>query len=204
MPAVREHDPEPAPEAIRHALRDVVARCIYGVDVNPMAVELCKVSLWLEALEPGRPLSFLDDRILCGNSLLGTTPALIEAGIPDDAYKPLLGDDKDVLKAWRQHNASERKGQTTLRLDAGDPTQDAASLGRARAASARDRRRHPARRARPRERVRADHEFRASTSGCISPLTPGSPHITTPKHPGAARITTGVVRRAAAQRTRSA
>ena len=56
-----------------------------------MAVELCKVSLWLEALEPGRPLSFLDDRILCGNSLLGTTPALIEAGIPDEAFKPLLG-----------------------------------------------------------------------------------------------------------------
>ena len=51
-------DPEPAPEAIRHALRDVVSRCLYGVDVNPMAVELCKVSLWLEALEPGRRCPF--------------------------------------------------------------------------------------------------------------------------------------------------
>ena len=110
---------------IRRALRDVMSRCIHGVDVNPMAVELCKLSLRLEGLEPSRPLSFLDDRILCGNSLLGTTPALIEGGIPDDAYKPLLGDEKDVTKAWRQHNTKERKGQTTLRLDGGDPGRDA-------------------------------------------------------------------------------
>ena len=41
-----------------------------------MAVELCKVSLWMEALEPGKPLSFLDHRIQCGNSLIGATPAL--------------------------------------------------------------------------------------------------------------------------------
>ena len=40
-----------------------------------MAVELCKVSLWMEALEPGRPLSFLDHRIVLGNALLGTTPS---------------------------------------------------------------------------------------------------------------------------------
>ena len=49
---------EPAPHVVRHALRDVVGRCVYGIDVNPMAVELCKISLWLEAMEPGRPLSF--------------------------------------------------------------------------------------------------------------------------------------------------
>jgi hypothetical protein len=45
---------EPAPKSIQHALRDVVSRCIYGVDINPMAVELCKINLWMEALEPGR------------------------------------------------------------------------------------------------------------------------------------------------------
>jgi hypothetical protein len=56
----RERNPEPSVEAQRHALRDVVSRCVYGVDLNPMAVELAKVSLWLEALEPGKPLSFLD------------------------------------------------------------------------------------------------------------------------------------------------
>ena len=113
LAAVREGDPQPAPEAIRHALRDVVARCIHGVDANPMAVELCKVSLWLEALEPGRPLSFLDDRILLGNSLLGTTPALVDAGVPDDAFKPLLGDGGDTVREHKRRNAAERKGRQT-------------------------------------------------------------------------------------------
>ena len=61
-PMVREHNPEPTLEALRTALRDVVTRCVYGVDINPMAVELAKVSLWLEALEPGKPLGFLDAR----------------------------------------------------------------------------------------------------------------------------------------------
>jgi hypothetical protein len=46
-----------SPSDFRHALRDVVQTCIYGVDRNPMAVELCKVALWIEALEPGKPLN---------------------------------------------------------------------------------------------------------------------------------------------------
>ncbi len=114
LAAIREQDPEPAPEAIRHALRDVVSRCIHGVDVNPMAVELCKVSLWLEALEPGRPLSFLDHRIVLGNSLLGTTPELLAAGIPADAFKPILGDDKQTVAELRKRNAKELAGQLAL------------------------------------------------------------------------------------------
>lgn len=121
LAAVREGDPQPAPEAIRHALRDVVARCIHGVDANPMAVELCKVSLWLEALEPGRPLSFLDDRILLGNSLLGTTPALIDAGVPDDAFKTLLGDGRDTVKEHKRRNSGERKrSQSAIALGASE------------------------------------------------------------------------------------
>ncbi len=68
---VRTGEQEPSPEVQRLAFRDVVARCLYGVDVNPMAVELAKVALWLEALDPGKPLSFLDHHIRCGNSLLG-------------------------------------------------------------------------------------------------------------------------------------
>ena len=61
----------PSQEAFQHALREVVSSCIYGVDRNPMAVELCKVALWIEALEPGKPLTFLDARIRCGDSLIG-------------------------------------------------------------------------------------------------------------------------------------
>src|SRR5690606_8992888 len=67
--AVREHNPEPTADAVQHALHEVIARCVYGVDLNPMAVELAKVSLWLEALEPGKPLGFLDAHIKLGNAL---------------------------------------------------------------------------------------------------------------------------------------
>lgn len=111
---VRTDDEEPAPEAIRTALRDVIGHCLYAVDINPMAVELCKVSLWLEALEPGKPLTFLDAHIKCGNSLLGTTPELIAAGIPDAAYDPIEGDDKEVAKALKKRNRQERDGQLSL------------------------------------------------------------------------------------------
>lgn len=108
LAAVRTGDEEPSPEAIRTALRDVIGHCIYGVDLNPMAVELCKVSLWMEALEPGKPLSFLDHRIQCGNSLLGATPALLIQGIPDEAFDPIEGDDKEVCKKFRKQNKEER------------------------------------------------------------------------------------------------
>jgi hypothetical protein len=114
LAAVRTGDDEPAPEATRHALRDVIGHCIYGVDINPMSVELCKVNLWMEALEPGKPLSFLDHRIQCGNSLLGATPALLREGIPDDAFKPIEGDDKKVCSELRKQNKKERAGQTSL------------------------------------------------------------------------------------------
>lgn len=108
---VRTGDEEPSPEATRTALRDVIGHCLYGVDVNPMAVELCKVSLWMEALEPGKPLSFLDHRILCGNSLLGTTPALLADGIPDDAFNPIERDEKEIARGLKKQNRDERKGK---------------------------------------------------------------------------------------------
>ncbi|MFN8188060.1 MAG: N-6 DNA methylase [Gaiellales bacterium] len=114
LAALRTGDEEPSPEATRHALRDVVSRCLYGVDVNPMAVELCKVSLWMEALDPGRPLSFLDAHVKCGNSLLGTTAELMAQGIPDDAFKGLEGDDKEIAKALRKQNKLEREGQLSF------------------------------------------------------------------------------------------
>lgn len=116
LAAVRADDPEPAPTDVRAALREVVGSCIRGVDANPMAVELCKLSLWMEALEPGRPLSFLDHRIVLGNSLLGTTPELIAAGIPAAAFKPIHGDEKSAVTALRKRNEQERSGQMALDL----------------------------------------------------------------------------------------
>ena len=57
----------------RQALRQVVARCLYGVDINEMAVEMCKLSLWLVSLDKDKPFSFVDDKVVVGNSLLGLT-----------------------------------------------------------------------------------------------------------------------------------
>ena len=57
----------------RKALRQVVARCLYGVDINEMAVEMCKLSLWLVSLDEDKPFSFVDDKVFVGNSLLGIT-----------------------------------------------------------------------------------------------------------------------------------
>jgi len=111
---VRSGEDEPTPEAVQHALHDVVARCIYGVDMNDLAAELAKVSLWLEALEPGRPLGFLDARIRVGNSLFGTTPALIAAGVPEAAFKELEGDDKKYAAEVRKRNKNEATGQGLL------------------------------------------------------------------------------------------
>ena len=99
-------------EVFQHALREVVGTCIYGADRNPMAVELCKVALWIEALEPGKPLSFLDARIKCGDSLIGIFDYdMIKAGIPDDAYAVMSGDDKAVAKAYERLNKDERDGK---------------------------------------------------------------------------------------------
>ncbi len=106
---LRTGDDQPPTMVVQHAKRDIIGRCIYGVDLNPMAVELCKVSLWMEALDPGRPLSFLDHHIQCGNSLLGTTPALLEKGIPDDAFNPIEGDVKTICVELKRQNKRERQ-----------------------------------------------------------------------------------------------
>ncbi|MGH3495229.1 MAG: DNA methyltransferase, partial [Sciscionella sp.] len=111
---IRTGDPEPAPEAVRAAMRDVVSSCIYGVDINPLAAELAKVSLWMETLEPGRPLAFLDAQIKVGNALIGVTPALMAEGLPDEAFKPIEGDDRRIAATLARQNRSERHAQGGL------------------------------------------------------------------------------------------
>ena len=114
LAAVRIGNEEPGPEDRRAALRDVFGHCIYGVDINPMAVELCKVNLWMEAIEPGKPLSFLDAHIQPGNSLLGATPTLLADGIPDSAFEPIEGDDKKLCAVFKKRNHLQREGNRTL------------------------------------------------------------------------------------------
>lgn len=99
----------PSAADFRHALREVACRCLYGVDRNPMAVELTKVALWIEALEPGRPLAFFDAQIRCGDSLIGVFDrAMLREGLPDEAYKPLTGDDKELSRRYARLNKEQR------------------------------------------------------------------------------------------------
>ncbi|MFD5518158.1 Eco57I restriction-modification methylase domain-containing protein [Streptomyces sp. NPDC127066] len=68
--AVTSADAEQDPVVVE-ARRQIIEHCLYGVDINPMAVEMAKLSLWLVSMDPGRPFTFLDDRLVAGDSLLG-------------------------------------------------------------------------------------------------------------------------------------
>ncbi|MDO6423062.1 Eco57I restriction-modification methylase domain-containing protein [Saccharophagus degradans] len=101
-------------EHYRHAMRDVVRHCIYGVDLNPMAVELCKTGLWLESIEPGKPLSFLNAHIQCGNSILSASSSLIAGGLPENAIACLPGDCPTTTKLALQNHKNQVRGQKDL------------------------------------------------------------------------------------------
>ncbi len=107
--------------------RRVAERCLYGVDLNPLAVELAKVSLWLETLAVDRPLTFLDAHLRCGNSLVGA-PLRDEHGrsnaarlvvLPDAAFKTTSKEatpaQKARLRAWR---SATRKRSSACRRTA--------------------------------------------------------------------------------------
>ncbi|MFJ2302180.1 Eco57I restriction-modification methylase domain-containing protein [Streptomyces sp. NPDC087787] len=68
--AVTAADAEQDPVVVE-ARRQIIEHCLYGVDINPMAVEMAKLSLWLVSMDPERPFTFLDDRLVAGDSLLG-------------------------------------------------------------------------------------------------------------------------------------
>lgn len=102
----------------RHALREVITHCVYGVDRNPMALELARFALWLEGFEEGRPLGFLDHHLVCGDALIGITDVgQLAHGIPDAAFKPLAGDDKAVCKALAKENKEGLKAFAKRRKD---------------------------------------------------------------------------------------
>ena len=124
---LRENTDSPGIEAHQKALRDVVSHCIFGVDANPLAVELCRMALWLETVVPGKPLGFLENHILCGNSLVGLLSMdLLNQGIPEGAYVALTGDDKEIARSLKKrNNAFMKKIQRTtgeIKRNPGDPT----------------------------------------------------------------------------------
>lgn len=125
---LRAGDEQPTEQQLRQAKRDVLQHCLFGVDINPMAVELAKVSLWIAAAMPDLPLNFLDNHIKCGNSLIGVFKDR-PAEVPDDAFDPVTGDDRKVASAVRKRNREERSGQRSLDLGPAEPisTTDAAA-----------------------------------------------------------------------------
>jgi len=114
----------------RHALREVVRRCIYGVDRNPLSVELCRTALWIESIEPGKPLSFLDTHIRCGDALVGVTDLrVLGEGIPDEAFLPFIGDDPTAARTFKRVNKAQRESVSpTLDLGISLPGDLASSL----------------------------------------------------------------------------
>ena len=128
---IRTGESAPGPERLREAVRDVVSHSIYGVDRNPLAVDLCRVALWIESHSAGRPLTFLDHRIRCGDSLVGVVdPDVLAAGVPDGAFAPLAGDDRAAARRLQARNRREQEdGQRRLPWDGGETLADFADFG---------------------------------------------------------------------------
>ena len=114
--SVRTGEDNPASLDYRRALREVIQKCVYAVDYNPDAVELCKVVLWIEGYCAGQPLSFLDHHIRCGNSVVGVADLdkLLE-GVPQEAFSKA---DKEGNKIIKRLNADALKDIKILLDDA--------------------------------------------------------------------------------------
>jgi hypothetical protein len=114
-----------------HAIRTVVATCLYGADINGMAVEMCKLSLWLVSLDPKLPFSFVDDKVLHGNALLGLTNAdqlrrlHIDPAAAGNQLSIFALDVDDILD-----QASRLRRQLATEVNDNDPQRSAATKRR--------------------------------------------------------------------------
>lgn len=128
LATVRTGETEPSPAELRAATADVIERCVYGVDLNDLAIEITKVALWLEAFDPDRPSPFLDAHFRVGNTLLGTTPELLRHNIPDAAFVVLGDDGPDWTKKLKARNKTERQANAEqLEFAFGPDTLDVAT-----------------------------------------------------------------------------
>ncbi len=110
---LRTGEDNPASQDYRQALREVIQKCIYAVDYNPDAVELCKVVLWIEGYCAGKPLSFLDHHIRCGNSVVGVTNLdVLLDGVPKEAF---TADSKETKKKIVELNKQALKDVKLVR-----------------------------------------------------------------------------------------
>ena len=124
---IRTSSDSPLEDDLREARREILQHCIYGVDMNPLAVELAKISLWLRACVKDKPLNFLDNHIKCGNSLVGLGQKMEIKEINPNAFKAISGNlstgiPKENIKLQNQarnnikKEIKERKkeGKTTM------------------------------------------------------------------------------------------
>jgi hypothetical protein len=113
------------------AIRQVVANCLYGADINDMAVEMCKLSLWLVSLDRDLPFSFVDDKVFLGNSLLGLTSLdqLRRLHISSTARLEKL-DYLDVEIDATIHKAIDLRGRLATEIDDDDPARSSAAKHR--------------------------------------------------------------------------
>lgn len=110
---LRTGEDNPASLDYRESLREVIQKCIYAVDYNPDAVELCKVVLWIEGYCAGKPLSFLDHHIRCGNSVVGVTNLdVLLNGVPKEAF---TANDKETKKRIIELNKQALKDVDLVR-----------------------------------------------------------------------------------------
>jgi hypothetical protein len=126
-----------SPDALRRAMREVVANCVYGVDVSGEAVERAKDRLRLAAHVPGMRPPFLDGHVRRGNALIGASPELIESGVPDEAFRPADGDDRGYARSLRRANAKPNPGQASLFSERDGYTHSNEALAKALAKTAR-------------------------------------------------------------------
>jgi hypothetical protein len=107
---VRSASQSPSAKIIQSSLQHVIQESLYGVDINPLSVEMSKFSLWLEAAIPGTPLSFLNNHIQCGNSLLGVHPGLLIEGIQSSYFSFVKGrDDSGIRNRIASRNRTEHR-----------------------------------------------------------------------------------------------
>lgn len=126
---LRTGEDNPASLDYREALREVIQKCIYAVDYNPDAVELCKVVLWIEGYCAGKPLSFLDHHIRCGNSVIGITNLnVLLDGVPNDAFTVATVTTEETTELNTEKEKSNLRKIKQLNKEAIDELHGTASL----------------------------------------------------------------------------
>ncbi|MFF4625266.1 Eco57I restriction-modification methylase domain-containing protein [Nonomuraea jabiensis] len=109
------------------ARRQVIEHCLYGVDVNPMAVEMAKLSLWLVSMDPRRPFTFLDDRLVAGDSLLGIDSVEqleymhLDPRRGRRLYKDVAVDFTKDVRSLLEDVAERRRALTGIEVEEDDP-----------------------------------------------------------------------------------